>query len=169
MKKCRECGSAMESRREPYKYDASGLDGVVLENTLIHRCPNCGDYVASIERMEELHRELAQTLARRPERLTPKEIRFMRKWLGYSSSEFAGKMGVNPSTVSRWESASVPQPMGGTAERLLRLMVLQEKPVSSYPLDEMATMEAKPIRLRVASGRNGWQVTADAPPSLASR
>lgn len=169
MKKCRECGTAMESRREPYRYDASGLEGVVLDNTLIHRCPNCGNYVASIERMEELHRELAQALARRPERLTPKEIRFMRKWLGYSSLEFAGKMGVSPSTVSRWESASEPQSMGGTAERLLRLMVLQEKPISSYPLDEMATMEAKPTRMRVTSGRNGWHVTADHAASAASR
>lgn len=161
MRKCRECGSAMESRREPYRYDASGLDGVVLENTLVHRCPKCGNYVVSIERMEELHRELAQALARKPERLTPKEIRFMRKWLGYSSSEFAGKMGVSPSTVSRWESLTEPQSMGGTAERLLRLMVLQEKPVSSYPLDEMATEDAKPTRLHVASGRNGWKVTAE--------
>ena len=151
----------MQAGREPYRYDASGLDGVILENTLVYRCPNCGVFVVSIERMEELHKGIAHALARKRERLSPKEIRFMRKWLGYSSAEFAGKMGVNPATVSRWESVSDPQTMGGTAERLLRLMVLQEKPVSSYPLDEMATTDPKPTRIRMRSDRTGWLATAE--------
>ena len=72
-------------------------------------------------------------------------------------------MGVTPSTVSRWETGT--EPMGMTADRLLRLMVTHGQPVSAYPLSELQEVrdvEAGPIpaRLTLGPGRDGWHAQA---------
>lgn len=156
--KCRNCGGVMFCKRENYKYDQSGLEGVTLENVPVYRCDACGQVLAGIERMASVHRELAHALARKPEKLGPKEVRFMRKFLGLSSADFAAEMGVDPASVSRWESLDDPKPMGPQSERLLRLMVLIEKPVEEYHLRDMATRDARPTRIRLSGGENGWRV-----------
>jgi DNA-binding transcriptional regulator YiaG len=58
--------------------------------------------------MEQLHTTLAQAVATKKERLTPKEIRFLRTYLGYSSADFARKLGISLPTVSRWEREGKP-------------------------------------------------------------
>ena len=55
------------------------------------------------------------------------EIRFLRKYLGWSTADFASRMGTARETVSRWESGAVP--MGSQADRLLRLLVATAAPV----------------------------------------
>jgi len=155
-KHCRVCGTPTEVRRENYKYDASGLDNITLENIEVRHCPNCGERQALIPALGELHRSIALALAEKRERLLPKEIRFLRKHLGLSGADFAAKIGVDPATVSRYESAADPQPMGKQTERLLRLMVIWEKPVQSYPLEEFGTQEPKSVRLTLAPRKGGW-------------
>lgn len=53
--------------------------------------------------MEEVVNKCAvvQHIARSPERLGPAEIRFLRKYVGYSGKDFARFVGVTPETVSR--------------------------------------------------------------------
>ncbi|MFL5312230.1 MAG: hypothetical protein ACJ79H_17495, partial [Myxococcales bacterium] len=62
------------------------------------------------------------------------------------------------------ESTSDPQPMGKQTERLLRLMVMVEKPVQSYPLEELATQEPKSVRMTLAPRKGGWDRHVDTPP-----
>src|SRR5712692_712043 len=156
-RRCRVCGSPTEVRRENYKYDASGLDNITLESIEVRHCPNCGERQALIPALGELHKSIALALAEKRERLLPKEIRFLRKHLGLSGADFAAKIGVDPATVSRYESASDPQPMGKQTERLLRLMVILEKQVQSYPLQELATQEPRSVRLTLALKKGGWE------------
>lgn len=154
--KCGVCGTKMKDSREAVPYEC-GLDGIVLENVSVYRCPSCGEREIEVPNTLQLHRAIALALARKAERLAPREIRFLRKYLGLSSTEFADKVGVRKSTVSRWERVDEPTPMGGQTERLLRVLVMSERPVDSYSLDEIAVKDPKTMQMRFASERSGWR------------
>ena len=114
-----------------------------------------------VYRVRNLTRELAHSFARRAERLSAAEIRFLRKYLGYSGKDFAEFLGVSPETVSRWESQGSPMQMQLSTEKLIRLMSLSEKPVSEYGLGDAATRNPQKhpkLRLREAHGK--WTVAA---------
>jgi len=154
--KCPTCRHEMKSTREAFRYEAVGLPGVVLADVEVRRCPNCGETSVSIPRIEDLHRVIAWDVIQKPERLTPEEVRFLRKYLGFSSADFAAHLGVAPETASRWETGA--QAMGVTADRLLRLMVATREPVKDYALQlpRVATLDPKPTRLRLRAGPSGW-------------
>lgn len=158
--KCLVCGTPMKGARENFKDNLIGLDGVTLKGVMVYRCPKCGEYEVGIYKISELHRQLAMTVARRREKLGPKEIRFLRKYLGLSSKDFADKMGVDKTTVSKWERVDAPAPMGQPAERLLRLMVMVDKPIEEYPLEETGLVEARPVRMVLEEGKGtqGWRL-----------
>ncbi|TMQ11496.1 MAG: helix-turn-helix domain-containing protein [Deltaproteobacteria bacterium] len=162
--KCPQCRTPMQSRRENYRWDASGLSNVVLIDVEVRRCPACGEHTVVIPRIEELHRTLAMAVISRPGRLAPQEIRFLRKWLGWSGQDFARHFGVTPTTVSRWESLEDPSPMGGTAERLLRLAVAHGQPAEQYPVSRLAeiddSQDASPRLIAFKSSRGGWEQAA---------
>ncbi len=125
--KCPECKTEMESRKVNHKYTESGLPNVVLVGIEVRHCPKCGEEQIVIPRLEELHRVIAFKVASQAARLNGAEIRFLRKWLGWSGATFAKTIGVAAETVSRWENDK--EAMGTTAERLLRLMAIRQKPV----------------------------------------
>jgi putative zinc finger/helix-turn-helix YgiT family protein len=159
--KCSQCGAAMKSKRENVRYEASGLSTVTLENVEVRRCPSCGEYEIVIPRIDDLHRAIAEALIRKRGRLAPEEIRFLRKYLGWSGVDFAAHMGTTAETVSRWEQGAVR--MGVTADRLLRLMVASRDPVRDYPLEvmrEVAKASAKPVHVRASVAPTGWQTRA---------
>jgi putative zinc finger/helix-turn-helix YgiT family protein len=131
--KCLTCGEPMKSRRENYHYKESGLANVILVNVEVRTCAACGTREVVIPRIDELHRAIARALITRKSKLGAEEIRYLRKYLGWSGADFAAYMAVQPETVSRWESGS--QEMGPVADRLLRLLVAQREPVTHYPID----------------------------------
>jgi putative zinc finger/helix-turn-helix YgiT family protein len=130
---CLICGTPMTTRRENYQYTASGLRYVTLHNVEVSRCPQCGETEVAIPQIEGLHRAIATALVRKATRLAPEEIRFLRKYLGWSGVDFAAHMGTTPATVSRWEQGKTP--MGPIADRLLRLLVVTRAPVQEYSPD----------------------------------
>lgn len=133
---CIECGAKMRVTRENVRDRSCGLPNVVLGNVEVRRCPECGAVETVIPKIEDLHRLLAERLAKKPGPLTGEEIRFLRKFLGWSGEDFAEHMGVTPEAVSRWENKK--KAMGPVAERLLRLCVVQQAPVKDYALDELS-------------------------------
>jgi len=155
----------MEARRENFRYDASGLPNVVLLDVEVRSCAACGERAVAIPHVEALHRELAMVVIRRPGRLAPQEIRFLRKWRGWSGADFARHLGVDPATVSRWESVDAAQPMGPVADRLLRLAVAHGEPADAYPVSTLTTVDDEGDRsalVRMKASRAGWseQVSA---------
>ncbi len=119
--KC-ECGTEMKSRKENYRYTESGLDNVILLGVEVRRCRSCGRSEVVLPRLEELHRTIARTVATGSSPLRPQEIRFLRKYLGYSGADFARVIGVSPETLSRWENGKAePSRM---VDLLLRYMAL---------------------------------------------
>jgi len=160
--KCLDCRIEMSKSEETIAYDECGLEGITLEGVTVHRCPNCGGRTVGIRRIEGLHRTIAESLALRPERLGPAEFRFLRKYLGLSTADFARMMHLDPSTVSRIENKEKPQAIGDSLEQLLRMLVLTGKPVESYPLEEMGSKDrpARVSRTRYVAAADGWRAHA---------
>lgn len=152
---CPHCGEPMETEIENYRYDDSGLENVVLTNIKVRRCHKDAEIIVAIPRIEELHRVLAKEVASKQTRLTPAEIKFLRKYLGWSGTKFAEWIGVDRATVSRWESGD--QAMGQQAERLLRVFALTSKPEEQYEAISKVTNEiGTPTILRVHREGQGW-------------
>ena len=163
---CSECGeeAIVVERPAAYRYVAGGLPHVILAGGVeVERCEACGAEGLSILRIGQLHEALAFALATQPKRLLPSEAKFLRKYLGHSTSDLASLMGVSPETVSRWESEKSAQPIGPPTERLLRLMVLRERPVEEYPTERLAEIDANATAaktLRVEQTDDGWRAAA---------
>jgi putative zinc finger/helix-turn-helix YgiT family protein len=149
----------MKVTHRDHVYVESGLPNVVLLGLEFRTCPKCGEVERVMPRLAQLHRLIAERVAEKEARLIGAEIRFLRKHLGWSGEHFASVMSVRPETVSRWENEK--EPMGPIAERLLRLMALREKPVTSYPNDRLADVaktDARPLHLEARASRSGWQI-----------
>jgi putative zinc finger/helix-turn-helix YgiT family protein len=158
--KCPECGKPMTSARENYSYTASGLPYVTLVGVEVRRCKACGEHEVVLPKIEQLHRVIALAVVGKHARLTAAEVRYLRKYLGWSGADFAKHMGVTPESVSRWENER--EQMSAVADRLLRLMVAIRAPVTEYPLDSLAQLEDEPspVRLRVEAARGVWHASA---------
>jgi putative zinc finger/helix-turn-helix YgiT family protein len=159
---CIECGHRLVRSRQNRRYEAGGLPQVVLVGVEVRRCPQCGGEEVVIPRIEELHRVIARALIGKEARLAAPEIRFLRKYLGWSTADFAGRMGTARETVSRWESGATP--IGAQADRLLRLLVATTAPVRDYSPEELTHIKEQrkpvPAGLRLTPLRAGWRVKA---------
>jgi len=159
--KCARCGGAMTTARENYLYRECGLAHVTLVGIAVARCRHCGEHEAIIPRVEQLHVAIAATIARKPPRLLPEEIRFLRRHLGWSGGDFAAHLGVSRETVSRWETGATP--MGPVAERLLRLAAVTRLPGESDTLSvlrHVARGRPSTRSLHVAMKRGAWSTRA---------
>jgi putative zinc finger/helix-turn-helix YgiT family protein len=163
-KKCRNCGKAeMKSGAETYLYKESGLPSVVLVGVEVRRCPSCGHHELVLPRLTELHRTIAHALIHKHSRLSGAEVRYLRKYLGWSGADFARHVGVHPSTVSNWENDK--DPIGSASDRLLRLMLVHGAPVEDYSLDELTKIESEqtpPFEVRVSPKGRGWEQVFEA-------
>ena len=159
---CVTCGAPTKTKREKtYRYAECGLPNVILENAVdVATCAKCGETYTGIPAIEGLHRAIAAGLIRKKRRLAPAEIKFLRKSLGWSGVDFAKRMGAAPETVSRWENGKAP--MGAQADRLLRMLVARDAPITEYPVDVLAQLAADdgpatPARVELTRGARGWR------------
>lgn len=155
--KCMQCGSVVESSKGNYDYSAlCGLANVTLVGVTVHRCATCGAHSASIPKMASLHAALAAMVINTVPKLSGAEVRFLRKFIGYSGADFAARVGVGAETVSRWENDK--EPIGTVAERLVRLMVATEKRIESYEtITPSEIADNRPARrYEVKQSAKGW-------------
>lgn len=133
---------------------------MTLVGVEVRRCKACGEHEVVIPKIEHLRRAIALAVIDKRTRLTAAEVRYLRKYLGWSGADFARHTGVTPESVSRWENDR--EQMGAVADRLLRLMVATKASVSDYSLDSLAELEEKssPVRLRVEAAKGGWHAEA---------
>ena len=117
--KCTECGNAMNKSVGDHVYRESGMDHVVLRNVTKYDCERCGAKRVQIVAMAQLHRLLAELIARKPARLVPSEVRFIRDHLELTNRDFSTLMGVTEAQASRWTNS---EPIGVPAERFLRML-----------------------------------------------
>ena len=160
VRKCLQCGSDMTTAKENYLYRECGLEGITLMGVEVHRCGKCGEHEASIQKIQELHRSIAEGVGRKAGALTHEEMRFVRKYLGFSGAAFAAFAGVAPETVSRWETGKNAVPVA--IERLLRSLVQSGFRVEKYAPKVKANAKAVPFRVKLAVRGGKWGEAAGA-------
>jgi putative transcriptional regulator len=101
-------------------YTACGLDNIYLLTGFEIRTN--GAY--SIEALDDLYACIASTLVTKKQELNGKEIRFIRKQLGYTQREIADDFGVDVQTVARWEKGETESGSLKLADRLMRVFYL---------------------------------------------
>jgi DNA-binding transcriptional regulator YiaG len=110
------------------EYDATvhvGLRTIVC-HAAIERIDEEGEETIELPKPRELRASAAMARCLMPIRLRGNEIKAIRKIMGLTLADMAKKLDEKtaPETVSRWESEA--QPMGGYAEKILRLLVCEE-------------------------------------------
>lgn len=129
--KCRKCKQLMNLMVEDHRYLESGLDNVILRQIDTFRC-DCGEKVVGIPKMPELNALIGKTLAEKKSSLKGKEIRYLRKNMGFTAKKLSEIMGIDNATISRWE-ADLQKP-AKTHDHFFRLLYLTEKRV---PVDQV--------------------------------
>jgi DNA-binding transcriptional regulator YiaG len=157
------CGSDIRVKRQDHPYEPTKGLRVVLKGVEIHCCVGCDDIEVAIPRILDLHRAISLAIIRKPSRLLGAEIRYLRKWLGWSGQDFAARIGVTRETASRWENDR--EAIGPSADRALRLLVIASRPVERYPadvLDLLSHIERRRQLLKLSAKPPGaeWKVSA---------
>lgn len=101
--KCPICKQAIHGEIGNHWYKESGLDNVYLNNITMYNC-TCGVSIPSIFRSAHLDDLIAETLITKTALLNGKEIRFLRKNIYLPSKDFAKKLGIEKTTLSKWEN-----------------------------------------------------------------
>lgn len=98
-----------------YHYTESGLENIVLVNGFsIDKEGNL-----FIEDIHGLHKAIAKHLVFLPQKLSGKEVRFLRHYLDLSQTSLGETLGVDYQSVHRWETGKTQ--ITKTADFLLRL------------------------------------------------
>lgn len=109
-------------------YDATSLIGLktYIQNGAIQRTDSSGEVTIEVLKLRQLVAAAAVSRCLMNLKLRGWELKALRKAMGLTLSEFANRLDEKTAveTVSRWESEA--RPMGGYAEKLLRLVVCEE-------------------------------------------
>ncbi len=145
------------------KYIEGGLENVTLVNVERFHCPECGEEFFGYGNLEALHEKIAALFLQKKALLTGKEIRFIRKHLGYSGIKFAELVGYEPETVYRIEGGK--NPVTPAFDRLIRFFAASKITDRNYDLHDLLASgklrDFESIKLRHA--RSGeWKLLDDA-------
>ncbi len=125
-------------------YDATTLVGLrtIVHGAAIEQTDDAGETTVELPKLRSLLAAAAITRCLMPIRLRGWEIKAIRKIMGFTLAELAKKLDERTATetVSRWESEA--QPMGGYAEKILRLLVCEELREQAPGIDYNASMIA---------------------------
>jgi putative zinc finger/helix-turn-helix YgiT family protein len=119
IQKCRKCECKLAVLKRNYHFDEIGLP-VTLKNVELVKCDECGTVEPVIPNMNGLMHAVALAVITQERAMSGGEIRFLRKYLGLSTSQFMKLLHINQSTLSRWENGET---VGPQSDRLIRLLV----------------------------------------------
>jgi putative transcriptional regulator len=146
--KCTSCNNPKDLKPKyiTHRYRESGLDNVVLHGVEHFKCDQCGEDYFGYGDVNQLHDLIARTLVLKKGPLVGREIRFLRVHLGLSGKEYARRVGINPSTLSRYENDG-DKPSKGF-DSLLRAFVVTKLPDRDYDLhDKLLKEHGHPLKL----------------------
>ncbi len=120
--RCDICGSQTAVVRGDHRFTESGLKSVILKGVEFVRCDQCNSKELIIPHMNELMRVIALAFLWKPGKLKGEDVKYLRKYVGLSAVDFSRTLGVDPTTLSKWENDH--DPVGSANDRLIRLVVL---------------------------------------------
>ncbi len=125
--KCPVCDSKnIESKKITHKYKESGLSNITLLNVTQVKCSDCGEEIRRLGDEAQLLSAIASILIRKTTLLKKEELRFLRTFIGYSSTMFSKILSVSKEHYSRIENgkADITQQF----DRLIRFSILPKLP-----------------------------------------
>jgi len=126
-------------------YDATAFVGLrtIVYDAAIKRVDEDGEVTIELPKQGELVAAAAVSRCLMPIKLRGYEIRAMRHIMKMTLADLAKRLDEKtaPETISRWESEA--QPMGGYAERCLRLIVCEELASEAPGIEYKASILAK--------------------------
>lgn len=119
-------------------------------------CKACGEVAEVWHRMAEVVELATRALLAKPRLLAPGEVAYLRQRLGWKGNELAERLGVTPSSVSRWESGAVQ--ILPLADRALRAFVALARhiPLELAELGQIDTRDTTPLALTLELTEVGW-------------
>lgn len=124
----------MTASKEVYHYTECGLDNIYLGNIEMYTCV-CGEVVAVIPDSTEVNASIGLWLIKKKTLLCGNELKFLRKNAGLNAKSFAEYIGVNKSTLSRWENDK--QSIDKSNDRLVRLIYANIKNISHEEIENL--------------------------------
>jgi len=144
---------------ENYHYRECGLENITLNGITVRKCSECGVVMPKVRNIEGLHDCIARFLVKKEERLLPAEIVFLRKSLGWSSSDLARNLQIDKAQVSKWEHGRVE--MSKSNELLFREIIARGKKITDYHREDAARKAATALRLFVEIDQDReWKLAA---------
>jgi transcriptional regulator with XRE-family HTH domain len=119
---CCECGEQATVITGDYLFVESGLPNVTLHGVELLRCDKCGSLTPVLSKINKLMQVIAEALVLKPSQLTGKEIRFLRKYIGFTGEQFGKKLGLTKEHVSRIENEK--HTVGAQTDRLIRYLAI---------------------------------------------
>jgi DNA-binding transcriptional regulator YiaG len=151
--RCSKCEEPARRTRGNYLFGESGLSNAVIKDIQIVRCERCGNVDPIIPRLSEVISVLTSAIVRKPCPLTGEEVRFLRKQIDMNGETFARHLGVDKTTLSKWENNQIP--IGTNSDRLIRAVVLALGPGSKPDIEKGVRSfieineEGKPVLIEI--------------------
>ncbi len=102
-RRCFECGGRLRHIHKTVRYVESGLDNVWLNNVPAWTCGS-GHEALEIPAVDQLHDVLADLIVKKSTPMVGAEMRFLRKRIGLTAQQFAGRLGISAVHLSRLEN-----------------------------------------------------------------
>lgn len=119
-----------------YHYTECGLNNVWLINGYVEHVTPYGKGV-SVRNADDLHDQIAKSLAHAGKKLTGKELRFLRCLVGLSQESFGKTTGVSEQAVSLWErTGKVPK----NADFIIKMIVMGKLERNKTVTDALAAI-----------------------------
>lgn len=151
----------LKKKKITRKYKECGLDTITLVDLDYYRCNKCGEEYYGYGNIEKLHTTISYLLLRKKNFLNGKEVRFLRKHLGYSGAMFARLIGYDDATLSRIETGA--QPVTKAFDRLVRFTIASKLPDRNYDLHDQI-LKGEGITLDrielIATEHGSWKLKA---------
>ena len=105
-----------------------------------YRCPKCGDTEYFYGDLVKLHETIVNFLIQKEGLLSGNEIRFLRKYLDFSSETFATLLGLDLSTIHQIEGE---QEHSKTVDNFIRILVAVSTPVRGHSIYDRIFLRKK--------------------------
>lgn len=116
------CGEQAKVTRGDYLFLESGLTNVTLRGIELLQCEACGNTTPVLSKINNLMQVIASALVHKPSQLTGIEVRFLRKYIGFTGEQFGKKLGLTKEHVSRIENNKYQ--VGAQTDRLIRFLAV---------------------------------------------
>jgi transcriptional regulator with XRE-family HTH domain len=145
------CGEQATVISGDYLFVESGLTNVTLHGVELLKCDKCGTLTPVLSKINKLMQVIAEALVLKPSQLTGKEIRFLRKYIGFTGERFGKKLGLTKEHVSRIENEK--HPVGAQTDRLIRYLAISASSVLANQMErlfeQLETINDEPLQERL--------------------